>query len=65
MKWTDVAEYRSVPVEEEEDMKENGWKSIVHIQFKQYLIYISTDVLNQVCLGSQLSEQVALLYQRY
>lgn len=41
-KLMDVAEYRSFPVEQEQDMRENSWRSIIHNEFKQYLIYVPT-----------------------
>lgn len=59
-KLIDVAEYRSFPVGEEEDMRENSWKSFIHIHFEQYLIYLLMYWTISVCLSSELSEQVAL-----
>lgn len=41
-KLMDVAEYRSFPVQQEQDMRENSWRSIIHNEFKQYLIYVPT-----------------------
>lgn len=41
-KLMDVAEYRSFPVQQEQDVKENSWRSIIHNEFKQSLIYVPT-----------------------
>ena len=36
-KLMDVAEYRSFPVQQEQDVRENSWRSIIHNKFKQSL----------------------------
>lgn len=41
-KLMDVAEYRSFPVQQEQDMRENSWRSIIHNDFKQSLIFVPT-----------------------
>lgn len=41
-KLMDVAEYRSFPVQQEQDVRENSWRSIIHYEFKQSLIYVPT-----------------------
>lgn len=37
-KLMDMAEYRSFPVQQEQDMRQNSWRSIIHNEFKQSLI---------------------------
>lgn len=47
-KLMDVAEYRSFPVGQEQQMRENSWMSIIHIKLEQYHIYMPTNGLNQL-----------------
>lgn len=49
-KLMDVAEYRSFPVKQEQDMRENSWRSVIHNEFKQYLIYVPTMNSTSTCL---------------
>lgn len=44
----DVAEYKSFPVGQEQQMRENSWTSIIHIKLEQYHIYMPTNGLNQL-----------------
>lgn len=44
----DVAEYRSFPVGQEQEMRENSWRSIIHIKLEQHLIYVPFIGLNQL-----------------
>lgn len=45
-KLMDVAEYRSFPVGQEQEMRDNSWRSIIQIELEQYLIYMPTNGLN-------------------
>ena len=47
-KLMDVAEYRSFPVGQEQEMRENSWRSIIHIKLEQHLIYVPFIGLNQL-----------------
>lgn len=58
-KLMDVAEYRSFPFGQEQEMRLNSWRSIIHIKLEQYLIYKSSNGLQQHTY-SMWSEQVAL-----
>lgn len=49
-KLMDVAEYRSFPVWQEQWMRTNSWKAIIHMKLEQYLIYMPTNVLNQLAV---------------
>lgn len=49
-KLMDVAEYRSFPVQQEQDMRENSWRSIIHNDFKQSLIFVPTTNATSVFL---------------
>lgn len=55
----DVAEYRSFPFGQEQQMRLNSWRSIIHIKLEQYLIYNASNGLQQLTY-SMWSEQLAL-----
>lgn len=50
-KLMDVAEYRSFPVGQEQEMRENSWKSIIHFKLEQYLIYMPSNGLKQLAFS--------------
>lgn len=47
-KLMDVAEYRSFPVGQEQEIRGNSWNSITHFKLEQYLIYVPTNGLKQL-----------------